>query len=149
MEKQNRIVGQIYGYFVCLAAVILVLTSARAVVGALVDLKDPRSATDLIESSLESLEKYRMKTLGSLGARREADGADGKLQGAKVEIAPLYIPDDRALQAMYESEKEARFEATRHLAFRKVFEESLLGAASLLVFAGHWMWLRKRTKAAA
>ena len=148
MEKQNRIVGQIYGYFVCLAAVILVLTSARAVVGALVDLGDPRNATDLTESSLESLEKYRMKTLGALGARRDGDGADGKLQGAKVETAPPYIPDDKSLQAMYESEKEARFEATRHVAFRKVFEESLLGAASVLVFAGHWMWLRKRTKAA-
>ena len=149
MEKQNRIVGQVYGYFVCLAAVILVLTSARAVVGALVDLGDPRNATDLTESSLESLEKYRMKTLGSLGARREGDGPDGKLKGGRTEAAPLYVPDEKALRAMYESEKDARFEATRHLAFRKVFEESLLGVGSLLVFAGHWMWLRKRTKAAA
>ncbi len=148
MEKQNRIVGQIYGYFVCLAAVILVLTSARAVVGALVDLGDPRNATDLTESSLESLEKYRMKTLGSLAGRREGDGTDARPRGAKIEPAPLYVPDEKALRAMYEAEKEARFEATRHLAFRKVFEESLLGAASLLVFAGHWMWLRKRAKAA-
>ncbi len=149
MEKQNRIVGQIYGYFVCLAAVILVLTSARAVVGALVDLGDPRNATDLTESSLESLEKYRMKVLGSVGARRDGDGPDAKVEGAKAAAAALYVPDEKALRAMYESEKEARFETTRHLAFRKVFEESLLGAASVLVFAGHWMWLRKRGKAAA
>ncbi len=149
MDKQNRIVGQIYGYFVCLAAVILVLTSARAVVGALVDLGDPRNATDLTEASLESLEKYRMKVLGSLGVRRDTDAPGVGLPGAKTEAVPAYVPDDRALRAMYESEKEARFEATRHLAFRRVFEESLLGAASLLVFAGHWMWLRKRAKAAA
>ncbi len=149
MDKQHRLVGRIYGYFVCLVAVILVLTSARAVVGALVDLRDPRSATDLAESSLESFEKYRMKMLGSPGARRDADPADAKAPGAKAESAPVYIPDDKALRAMYESEKEARFEATRHLAFRKVFEESLLGVGSLLVFGGHWMWLRKRAKAAA
>jgi hypothetical protein len=128
--------------------------------------------TGQVEGSVDALQLelvvYRTETLREEGRTRVSGGLLAAVDSAKPQlrkaldlkaqraagdvdapVAALLSSDLEALRAMYESEKEARFEATRHGALRKVFEESLLGAASLLVFAGHWMWLRKRGKAAA
>ncbi len=155
MEKSSKVVGQIYGYFICLTAIILFLTSVQSIVGSLVDLGNPKYAADLAGSSLESFEKYKMNVLNSLYAAKDkekekgtatADG--GPAEGVKP-AAPSYVPDDAGLRAMYEAEKTIRFDSARHVEWRRIVENGLMGLLSAALFVIHWLWLRKRPRTAA
>ena len=159
MEKSSKIVGQIYGYFICLTAIILFLTSVQSIVGSLVDLGNPKYAADLAGSSLESFEKYKMNVLNSFYAGKdkakdkEKEAGTGKTDGDPAEgvkfAAPSYIPDDTGLRTMYEAEKTARFDTARHVELRRIVENGLMGMLSAALFVIHWLWLRKRPRSAA
>ncbi len=153
MEKSSKVVGQIYGYFICLTAIILFLTSVQSIVGSLVDLGNPKYAADLAGSSLESFEKYKMNVLNSLYApkEKEAEREKGTANAEPAETAkaaaPSYIPDDTGLRAMYEAEKTTRFASARHVEMRRIVENGLMGLLSVGLFVIHWLWLRKRPRA--
>jgi len=153
LEKSSKVVGQIYGYFICLTAIILFLTSVQSIVGSLVDLGNPRYAADLAGSSLESFEKYKMNVLNSLYAAKDKDNekhtgsADGDPPAERARFAaPSYIPDDTGLRAMYEAEKTNRFDSARHAEWRRIVENGLMGLLSAGLFVIHWFWLRKRPR---
>lgn len=154
MEKSSKVVGQIYGYFICLTAIILFLTSVQSIVGSIVDLGNPKYAADLAGSSLESFEKYKMNVLNSLYAAKEKDkekqkgSADGDPAEGVKSAAPSYIPDDTGLRAMYEAEKTMKFDSARHVEWRRIVENGLMGLLSAGLFVIHWLWLRKRPRAA-
>ncbi len=160
MEKSGKVVGQIYGYFICLTAIILFLTSAQSIVGSVVDLRNPKDAADLAGSNLDSFEKYKMHVLNSLHAGKDKAGetgwtrAVGDAAAAPVltppgTAAPAYIPDDSGLRAMYEAEKTVRFDSARHVERRRIVENGFMGLLSAALFVVHWVWLRKRPRAAA
>lgn len=155
MEKSGKVVGQIYGYFICLTAIILFLTSVQSIVGSLVDLGNPKYAADLAGSSLESFEKYKMNVLNSLYAAKDKEKekekrtADGDPAEGVKSAAPSYIPDDTGLRAMYEAEKSVRFDAARHVELRRIVENGLMGLLSVALFVIHWLWLRRRPRTAA
>ena len=68
MEKNNKI-GLIYGYAVCLVAVIVFLISMSTLVNAIFDLSDPTHAevySGRDDPSLASFDIYKMEVLGSL-----------------------------------------------------------------------------------
>ncbi len=165
VEKSSKVIGQVYGYFICLTAIILFLTSAQSIVGAIVDLRNPKFGADLPGSNLESFEKYKMNVLNSLHAGKSGNpekdkaGAGGERQGppepavpgaaASGTDAPAYIPDDSGLRTMYEAEKEVRLDSARHVERRRIVENGLMGLLSAALFVVHWLWLRKRPRAAA
>jgi len=159
VEKSSKVVGQIYGYFICLTAIILFLTSVQSIVGSLVDLGNPKYAADLAGSSLESFEKYKMNVLNSLYAAKEKDKekekgkgtgtADGGPAEGVKSAAPSYVPDDTGLRAMYEAEKTIKFDSARHVEWRRIVENGLMGLLSAALFVIHWLWLRKRPRTAA
>ncbi len=165
MEKSSKVVGQVYGYFICLTAIILFLTSAQSIVGSVVDLRNPKYAADLAGSNLESFEKYKMNVLNSLYAGKGKDGEKDKAKAggdppgaaeiagtgttAPGTAAPAYVPDDSGLRAMYEAEKTLKFDAARHVEWRRIVENGLMGCLSAALFVIHWMWLRRRPRAAA
>ncbi|MGE5663453.1 MAG: hypothetical protein ACM31I_03880 [Deltaproteobacteria bacterium] len=153
MEKSAKLVGQIYGYFICLTAIILFLTSVQSIVGSLVDLGNPKFAADLAGSNLESFEKYKMNVMNSLRAaaeKRRPEGSDGSDPAADVKSAgPPYVPDDAGLRTMYEAERTNRFDSARHVERRRIVENSLMGCLSVGLFVIHWLWLRKRPRSTA
>ncbi len=165
MEKSTKVVGQIYGYFICLTAIILFLTSIQSIVGSVVDLRNPKYAADLAGSNLESFEKYKMNILNSLyaGKERDAEKEKAKTGGEGVaapdtaapatavpgRAAPAYIPDDSGLRAMYEAEKSVKFESARHVEWRRIVENGLMVLLSAVLFVVHWMWLKRRPRTAA
>lgn len=152
MEKSARLVGQVYGYFICLTAIILFLTSVQSIVGSLVDLGNPKFAADLPGSNLESFEKYKMNVMNSLraaGAKRRPEAAGGSDPAADVESpSPPYVPDDTGLRTMFEAERTIRFDSARHAERRRIFENGLMGILSVGLFVIHWLWLRKRPRSA-
>ena len=137
MEKPQRI-AQIYGYMVCLVAVITFLISASTLVFAIIDLGDPLHAGYRAPGapSLASYDNYKMDILKS--APKEGESAK-----------TAYIPDDQTLHAMYEAAKDDRIQSIRHESNRTIIVDSLLILICIVLFVTHWRWMRRLAKAEA
>lgn len=94
MEKPQRM-PQIYGYLVCLVAVITFLICASTLIYAIIDLGDPIHVgyTPAGAPSLASFDNYKMDILRSVPKEGES-------------TKTAYIPDDLTLRAMYEAAKD-------------------------------------------
>ena len=134
MEKPQRM-AQIYGYLVCLVAIITVLICVSTFVSAIMDLGDPLHAGWWAPSqSLASFDNYKMDILKSVPKEGEA---------AKT----AYIPDDHTLRAMYEAAKSDKIQSVRHESNRTIVIDIILFVICILLFVTHWRWVRKLAKA--
>jgi len=134
MEKTQR-VPQIYGYLVCLVAVITFLICIAQLVNSLIDLSDPIHAgwNPMNSPSLASYENYKMDMLKSTGNADESSKA-------------AYIPDEQTLRAMYQSAREDKIQTERHRAIRNIIINGLLVVICIALFITHWQWMRKLPK---
>jgi predicted PurR-regulated permease PerM len=125
MDKRNHF-ARIYGYLVCLIAVIAFLVCIGNIVAAAFDLSDPLHARGDFEEQriLSSLENYRMNVLGSLP------------QGQPV-------PEGESIRAMYEAAREAQIQTVRTQSMRSITVSGLLVVVSVVLFLFHWIWLRR------
>lgn len=126
--------AHVYGYLVCLVAVITTLVCVGNIVAAAFDLTDPLHAWGSFEQQrlLSSFENYRMDVLGSVPEGQS-------------------VPTDDAIRAMYESARDAQIQTVRLRSIRNITVSSLLVVLSVALFVGHWVWLRRsepRTAAA-
>lgn len=135
MEKSQKIGAQIYGYTVCLVAVITFLLSVTAFVNAIIDLGDPIHAgwNAAGAPSLASFENYKMDVLRSLPKGEDA---------AKTS----YIPDDQTLRGMYEAAKNDKILSVRHSSNRSMIISGLLIFICLVLFVTHWKWMQKNNR---
>ena len=131
-EKPHKI-AQLYGYSVCLVAVITFLISLSGMVGALFDLSNPLHAGWYQGPNMASFETYKMDLLRSQG------------QGDEKSI-PGYVPDDETLRSMYEAAKSDRIQRVGFQARRALTSHGLLLIVCLTLFSGHWVWIRKRLR---
>ena len=137
MEKPQRM-PHIYGYLVCLVAVITVLICASTLVYAILDLGDPIHAgyTPAGTPSLASFENYKMDILKSVPKEGESAKA-------------AYVPDDQTLRSMYEAAKNDKIQFIRHEANRTIVIDTILIAICIVLFVTHWRWMRKLSRAEA
>jgi hypothetical protein len=135
MEKSQKVGAQIYGYAVCLVAVITFLISVTTLVNAILDLGDPIHAgwTPAGAPSLASFENYKMDVLKS------TQTGDGSGQAS-------YIPDDKTLMSMYEAAKNDKIQSSRHMSIRNIMIGGILMAICTILFITHWRWMRKITR---
>ena len=127
MEKQSKI-PMVYGYAVCLVALITFLISGASIVNAIIDMGDPLHASRSYGAkspSLASFENYKMDILKS------------------PEKEQAYVPDDATLRAMYEAAKEDRIQTSRHNSIRTLLVNGLLVVVCVVLFIFHWRWIRK------
>lgn len=131
MEKQHRI-AQLYGYAVCLVAVITFLISMATLVGAVFDLSDPLHTQGFgyRQPSLASFENYKMDVL-----RMPQEG--------QQPAAPGFVPDDQTFRAMYEAARNDRIQSVSLRARRTITIDALLIAVCIVLFVLHWIWMRK------
>lgn len=138
MEKPHRM-AQIYGYIVCLVALITFIICLANIIPAIMDLGDPLHAgpawSNQSQPSLASFENYKMDVLKSTSK-----------EGEQKELS--YIPDDQTLRAMYEAAKEDRIATARHGSVRTIVVTSIIIIASIILFITHWMWMRRLMKIA-
>lgn len=122
----------IYGYLVCLVAVITVLICASTLVYAILDLGDPIHAgyTAPGTPSLASFDNYKMDILKSTPKEGESSKA-------------VYVPDDQTLRAMFEAAKDDKIQRIRHEANRTIVIDCILIAICVVLFVTHWRWMRK------
>jgi hypothetical protein len=128
MEKQNKII-QLYGYAVCLVAVITFPISVTALVGTFFDLSDPLHSQRFYGGpSLASFENYKMDVLKSQ--------KEGKQEST-------YMPDDQTLRAMYEAAKTDKIQQVKLEAHKTMTVSSILILVCIVLFTTHWFWMRK------
>ncbi len=135
MEK-TKVGAQIYGYTVCLVAVITFLIAITSVVNAIMDLDDPLHSgwNQPGSPSLASYENYKMDVLKSMPKGDDTKGAS-------------YIPDETTIKSMYESAKADKIQSVKHQAHRSMIIGGILIVICVILFVTHWRWLRKTSKA--
>jgi len=137
MEKSQKVGAQIYGYTVCIVAVIAFLISVTTLVNAIIDLQDPIHGGILFSQgpSLASYENYKMDILKSLQKGDESSKAS-------------YAPDDHTLRTMYEAARTDRIQSVKHQSNKSIIVGSLLIFICVILFVIHWRWMRKLNKSA-
>ncbi len=134
MEKPHRNSSQVYGYTICLVAVITFLIAAVQLVNAAMDLSDPLHSSrwgGYASVSLASYENYKMDMLKS-----------PQRPGEEAKVAS-YIPDDKTMRAMYEAAKTDRIQSVKHQSYRSLLTSSLLIAICVILFVTHWRLARR------
>ena len=135
MEKSQKVGAQIYGYAVCIVAVITFLISITSLVNAFIDLQDPIHVLGWGPPgpSLASYENYKMDILKSS-------------QKGDESVQTSYVPDDQTLRAMYEAARADRIQSVKHQSNKSIIVGSLLILICLILFVTHWRWVRKLNK---
>jgi len=136
MEKRYRI-AQVYGYIVCLVAVIAFLISLASLVGAVFTLSDPLHARGIDgRLDLTSFEAYKMDILTSARADPQSS-------------TPGYVPEDQTLRRMFEAAKADRLQSVKLQTYRSLAVNGLLILVCIALFTTHWIWVRRLGRAEA
>ena len=132
MEKKEK-AALIYGYAVCLVAVITFIICIAGTVNAVLDLSDPIHAgyNRSGDPSLASFDNYKMDVLKSSASEQ------------------AFVPDEQSLKAMYEAAKDDKIQGAKHRAHKNIMVNGLLIIVSLVLFFFHWKWLRRLPKTLA
>ena len=130
--------AQIYGFAVCLTAVIVALISINDGVQAAFDLADPLHAKDRWGNDVPAtFEEFRADQRGQID-----HGNDKVLAPADTSARKTSLTDDE-LRRIYES-RRADIVATRHFqATKSLVSNLLLLLVAVVLFVWHWRWLRR------
>ena len=132
MEKSTRVISQVYGYAVCLVAVIAFLISAVSVINSVIDLQDPIHAgwTPAGSPSLATFENYKMDVIK--GVEKTGDNIKSS--------TPI---DEHALRTMYEAALNEKINSSRFVSKKVIIVGSVMMLICIVLFITHWRWMRK------
>lgn len=137
MERSDR-VAQLYGYSVCLIAVVVVLMSISSLIDNLFKVSNPLAAPEFPsygpQASLRSFEAYKAT------ANPASDDA-GAPALAKVRHTH---PSEAVLRTQYEALRADRLASVRFAALRSITSSLVLLILAAVLFVFHWRWLRQR-----
>jgi hypothetical protein len=135
MEKSTRVGAQIYGYSVCLVAVITFLISMTGLVNAILDLGDPLHSgyTPPGSPSLASYENYKLDVMKSFGQSTAGNKES-------------YMPDETSLKAMYEAARREKITKVRHDSNKAILLSGLMIFIAAILFISHWKWMQRVSK---
>ena len=119
--------SQVYGYIVCIIAVITMLISLGGLITSVIDSMDPLYTWG-DTNHLSSFENFKMNALNS----------------GKADIA--YNPDDATLRTMFEDAKNHKIRKVQHETKKSIIVSSVLILISVLLFLVHWRWMRRIDK---
>jgi hypothetical protein len=138
MEKPQKI-AMIYGYAVCLVAVITILIAVPNMVNAIIDLSDPIHADGYYGGgSSTELASYDVYKMNVLRGTKESDKSE----------TPNYIPDEPTIKAMYEAARADKIAGAVHQVRKNIVVHSLLAVIALIFFFTHLRWMRTLSKTA-
>lgn len=126
---QPRWIPQLYGYTVCLIAVITILISLNSVVNNVFEFAEPGMSREVTgEFGGRSLEACRQRYVH--GAARPGGPAVSAM------------PADSVILALCAEDRSERIVSVRHRALRSLVTSSLMLLVAGALFAVHWRWLR-------
>ena len=132
MEKdKTQRIQMVYGYAVCLVAVITFLISVTSMVYAVIDLTDPLNAYRTYGKdapSLASFENYKIDIIKATDPAHE------------LEL------DDATMTSMYEAAKADAVAKVKHQSIRSLMINGLVMIITIVLFITHWMWMRRLSR---
>lgn len=138
VRKDRLDYGQIYGYTVCLLAILTFLFSTARLVGAVLDIRElPYSSSYSNGPSLVSPGAYRIDLLARIGV----EDASGTVASA--------LPPDSTWDRMFEAERQYRLALSYQRSRRTIVISLVLVTLAVLLFSAHWQWLRSRESTTA
>lgn len=136
MDKPNRI-AQIYGYTVCLVALIVALISLTAIVNAMFERANPLQANRFGGVALTSFDAYK--------ATRSRDPMPSDPNEATRRDT---IPD-AVLRQRYDALVADRIATTRYQTGKTLTTSGILLLVAIGLFVFHWRWVRRVNGAAS
>jgi hypothetical protein len=139
MERPASRIAQLYGYTVCLIAVIVFLVSVRSVAQDFITLANP----------LQPEYGYGMQSLDSFEAYKATydEPNDGYVNenGSSPREKPK--PSEAELMTRYEALRAARISSNIYDAKKSLVLDGLLLVIAVVLFIVHWRWLRTLSSA--
>ena len=132
MEKASK-VPQVYGYTVCVIAVVTFLICATVMVNNVFDLANPIQAGFGAESSLSSFDAYR-----ATYQRDQRSVVGGNASEARPDTV-----SEATLRKRYEAVRADRIARVRFQSWKALTTSGLLLVISVVLFVVHWRWMRK------
>lgn len=131
---QPRWIPQLYGYMVCLIAVITILVSLTSLVNNLFEYSEPEMSHEISGEfggrSLETCKQRYMMRAASAARPSEPSTVNAEL------------PADSVLTKLCAEEREDRVVSVRHRALRSLVTSALMLIVAGVLFGAHWRWLR-------
>lgn len=136
MENKPNRVPQIYGYTVCVIAVVTFLICATVIVNNVFDLANPIQSGFGFESSLSSFESYK--------ATYQKDRM-AVMPGVPASAVPAIsdTASEATLRKRYEALREDRISRVRFQSWKAITTSGLLLIISVVLFGLHWRWMRR------
>ena len=129
MEKEkSQKIKMVYGYAVCIVAVITFLICLTSMVYSLIDLTDPLNAYRTYGKDVPSLASFNNYKVDIIKA---------------TDPAHDLVLDDDTLQSMYEAAKQDAISKVKHNAYRSVIVNGLIVVITILLFIFHWFWMKR------
>lgn len=135
MDK-TQIITKIYGYLVCLVAVIVTLIAVGQIVNASFALSDPIHTRDYSYASAP----YDISSFESYKADYNRFNTFDKNSVSAASVSTL---TDDQLKAAYNSARENQISTVRLQATKTITTYLILLVVAGLLFLGHWRWLHK------
>lgn len=135
-------IQQVYGYAVCLVAIVTMLVSASNLVDAVFLRMNPIQASEQRygpDENLTSFEGFRFRR-NEMRSSRMAPEPKG---GAVADTVPT-----AELRRVYDALRADRVERMGYEANQRLVKHGLLILLSIALFATHWQWLRSRSERA-
>ncbi len=140
MDRINNRIAHVYGYAVCLTAIIVMFFAIKQIIDAAINLSNPLRADvggySRMGLPLTDFELYRVE------ARHRP-----RFPMYPGATAPVVEPADTAeaeLRHLYDAERAAAIDSGRFHAIRSLVANLLLIIFAGLVFGVHWRWLKQR-----
>ena len=140
MSTRPAWIAPAYGYIVCVIAVVTFLVNISGFVDATFDRANPLAGRNVYGpygGSLTSFEAFRVTY-----------EADRPMQTAPTPRQPGDTLTTDQLRARYEALREDRVTTTRYQATQRLVKNGLLIILAILLFATHWVWLRRVARSA-
>lgn len=136
MERKRFDIAQVYGYTVCLLAVLVFLAASAALADGIMDLREPPyTASFRSGPSLVTEEAYRLDLQEQVVS---SDASRGTLD--------VWLPADSTVGRMYERERLYRLALSHQASRKRIWISVVLLVLSLGLFVGHWTWLLRRER---
>lgn len=130
---QPRWIPQLYGYTVCLVAVITILISVTSLVNNVFEYSAPEMSHEVTnEFGGRSLEGCKQRYMRTTSATRP----NGPV------AASAQPPADSVLMRLCMEERTERIGVVRYRAMRSLVTSSFMLLLALALFGLHWRWLR-------
>ncbi len=130
MERSNRI-QQLYGYMVCLIAVITFLIASSALVNAVFDRMRPAGIQPFGPDG-GSFEAYKRQQVAQAVAAQD-----------KGRASEIPIPSDSELHRSYDTQQRNQESYAEWQATKSIVTSCIMLLTAALLFVFHWRWVRR------